>query len=235
MKEYQKRRNQGRSSFGIAVAVIGLLWICATAFHFDFEWENHWPFILIILGIFIGIKNNFRNSAWWILMLIGGANLAEMHLYNYSEYILPGALVIGGVALALTRNRNKQCTPNFKVDNSISTESNLRMDVTFGGRKEMVTSKEFKGGTIGVTFGGCELNFMQADIVDSPAILDLKVSFGGVEIIVPSHWHVQNEINPSFGNVEDERNIQTASGVENKKVLILRGTCSFGNVEIKSY
>jgi beta-galactosidase/beta-glucuronidase len=76
---------------------------------------------------------------------------------------------------------------------------------------------------------------MQADIVDSPAILDLKVSFGGVEIIVPSHWHVQNEINPSFGNVEDERNIQTASSLENKKVLILRGTCSFGNVEIKSY
>ncbi len=236
MKEHLQRRDKNKSFFGIAIAIIGVLWILSIALKFDFEWDTHWPFVLIIIGVLIGVKNNFRNAAWWILCLIGGANLVEMHYYNFSEYIWPGALVLGGIGIALTkRNHRRDCAPGFKVDNSISTENNLNLDVTFGGRKEMITSKEFKGGNISVTFGGCELNFMQADIIDSPAILDLKVSFGGVEIIVPSHWHIQNEISPSFGNVEDERNIQTASSVENKKVLILRGNCSFGNVEIKSY
>ncbi len=238
VKEHMQRRNKNRSFAGIAVAIIGILWMFSIAFKFNFEWDTHWPYVLIIIGILIGIKNNFRNAAWWILILIGGVYLVEdlPGFYNYSDYVVPGALVIGGIGLAITkRNHKNDCAPGFKVDNSTSTENNLNLDVTFGGRKEMITSKEFKGGNISVTFGGCELNFMQADIVDSPAILDLKVSFGGVEIIVPSHWHIQNEINPSFGNVEDERNIQTASSVENKKVLILRGNCSFGNVEIKSY
>jgi predicted membrane protein len=234
MKEYQERRNRNRAFFGIAVAIIGAVWIFSLAFHFNFDLEDHWPFVLIIIGVLIGIKNNFRNSAWWILIIIGGANVVENYFYNYSEYVWPAALVLGGIALALTKRKN-YCGANFKMDNSISAESTLSMDITFGGRKEMITSKEFKSGNISVTFGGCELNFMQADISDSPAIIDLKVSFGGVEIIVPSHWQIQNEISPSFGNVEDERVIQTATTTDNKKVLILRGNCSFGNVEIKSY
>jgi len=109
------------------------------------------------------------------------------------------------------------------------------MDITFGGRKEVVTTKDFKGGVVSATFGGVELNFMQADFTGPTAVLDLRVSFGGVEIIVPSNWDIQNEINPSFGNVEDERSMQTPSSPENRKTLILRGNCSFGSVEIKSY
>ena len=66
-------------------------------------------------------------------------------------------------------------------------------------------------------------------------VLDLRVSFGGVEMVVPSNWEIQNEISPSFGSVEDERVIKTGSGYEQKKILILRGSVSFGSIEIKSY
>jgi hypothetical protein len=67
-------------------------------------------------------------------------------------------------------------------------------------------------------------------------ILNVKVSFGGVELVVPSHWELQNEIETTFGSVEDHRSIRTPqSSGEEKKVLILRGNCSFGSVEIKSY
>lgn len=233
MKEHMERRQKGRAFFGIAVAILGILWVAKLALHIPFDWITEWPFLLIIIGVLIGIKNNFRNSAWWILCLIGGANLIDDYYPQYNDYIWPAALIIGGLAIAL-RPKKKPCGPNYKTNNSITTESNLNVDVTFGGRKEMITSKDFKSGTVSLTFGGCELNFMQADIEDT-AILDLRVSFGGVEIIVPSHWHIQNEISPSFGNVEDERTIQTATGTENKKTLILRGSCAFGNVEIKSY
>jgi hypothetical protein len=116
-----------------------------------------------------------------------------------------------------------------------SEESQLNIDVTFGGHKEIVTSKEFRGGNINATFGGCEINLMQADSSVQPIILDLKVSFSGVEIIVPSHWDLQIEIEPSFGSVEDRRMIRTPNAGEERKTLILRGTCSFGSIEIKSY
>jgi Cell wall-active antibiotics response 4TMS YvqF len=98
-----------------------------------------------------------------------------------------------------------------------------------------VTSKDFKGGLVNVTFGGCEVNLVQAELTEPTAVIDLRVSFGGVELIVPSHWDIQNEIDPSFGSVEDERTIQTTTTTETKKTLILRGNCSFGSIEIKSF
>ena len=111
----------------------------------------------------------------------------------------------------------------------------LNIDVTFGGRKEIVTSKDFKGGTISATFAGAEVNLMQADSTTQPMTLDVRVAFGGVELIVPSHWEIQNNITPAFGSVEDQRIIRTPNSGEEKKVLALRGSCSFGSIEIKSY
>ena len=234
MKEHVERRQRFGSLFGIALALVGLIWMAKLIFHLPFDWLTEWPFILIVVGLLIGIKNGFRNSAWWILCLIGGANLVDDYFPQYNDYIWPLALILGGIAIALRpRNKNKYCKPGFQVNNSITADNSFNIDVTFGGRKEMITAKDFKGGSVNVAFGGCELNFMQADIEET-AILDLKVSFGGVEIIVPSHWHIQNEINPSFGGVDDERSIQTAQG-EVRKTLILKGSCAFGHIEIKSY
>ena len=234
MSEMMERRQRGRMFFGVAIAAIGILWMLKLTMNLHLPgWMTEWPFMMIVVGILIGVKNNFRNSAWWILCLIGGANLVDDYFHQYNDFILPGALILGGLAIAFRPRRKNNCAPNFKVNNSISAESTLNLDITFGGRKEMITSKDFKSGSVGVTFAGCELNFMQADI-ENTAVLDLKVSFGGVEIIVPSHWHIQNEINPSFGSVDDERSIQTGTA-ETRKTLILRGSCSFGSVEIKSY
>ena len=233
MKEHYEYRQHNKVYFGIAIALIGLLWLLKIIFHIPINWLTEWPFALIIIGVLIGIKNGFRTSAWWILIVIGGANIVDDYYPQYNQYLWPFILVVIGLAIAFRPKRT--CKPNYKVNNSITAESNLNIDVTFGGRKEMVTAKDFKSGNISVTFGGCELNFMQADLEDS-AILDLRVSFGGVEIIVPSNWHIQNEINPSFGNVEDERSMQPpVSGIEKQKTLILRGSCAFGSVEIKSY
>ena len=235
MKAYQEQRQRNKVFFGIAIAVIGALWIFGNMIHFNFDWSDHWPYIFIVVGILVGIKHSFRNVAWWILILVGVANLVEMYEYDYSGYIWPGVLVIVGIAIALRKKNQHHLHPAFNTDNGVSSENNLNIDVMFGGKKEMVNAKEFKSGYVAVSFGGCELNFMQADIAESPAVLDLKISFSGVEIIVPSHWQIKNEINPSFGSVEDQRYVQTTPGIENKKILILRGTCSFSSVEIKSY
>ena len=118
----------------------------------------------------------------------------------------------------------------------IHSEQDLNIDVAFGGRKEVITSKEFKGGTVNVSFGGCELNLTQADFTDPSIMLDCRVTFGGLEIIIPSHWDVKNEIAPSFGSVDDERTIITNPTTgEIRKTLILRGTCVFGGIELKSF
>lgn len=234
------RRNKARDKgiFGIMLAMIGVILLLKTLGVFAVV--PMIPVILIFVGLFIGIKTRFRNIVWLIPIIIGLAKLSPpFYIMGHPsrEFILPAVFILGGLAIALGRKKHhRECRGNYKgMTTGITSEDTLNIDVTFGGRKEMVTSKSFKGGNISSTFGGCEVNMLQADTTESTIELNVKASFSGIELIVPSHWDIQNEIEPSFASVDDERTMQTAAGTEERKTLILRGTCSFGNIEIKSY
>jgi len=241
-KEYLQHRHKNRVFAGVVIAIVGLVLLLTKMRVLPcIDLEFSWPAILIVFGLLIGIKNSFRNNAWWILIIIGIANFTPQFMIMgrpSREYAWPAIIIIIGLAIALRPRRHTFFSgyPRSTTMNSaINTDNSLNIDVTFGGKKEVVTSKEFKGGTISVTFAGCELNLNQADFSEPSIALDLRVSFGGVEMIVPSHWEIQNEINPSFGSVEDQRTIQTGTSNETKKILVLRGSCAFGSIEIKSY
>lgn len=240
--QYHHRRFNRRGDklwFGFVVIGIGILLMLKKLGIFYFAWHTFWPFLLIGLGLMLGIKHRFHHHAWWILILIGTAHIVpEFEVMNgvySSSLMVPLALIIGGVVIAI-RSQKKNRYMDTPMQVVTNTEGTMNIDVTFGGRKEIVTSKDFKGGTVSTFCGGVELNLLQADSAVQPMVLNMRVSFSGVELIVPSHWEIQNEIEPSFGNVEDHRSIHTNTPAgEEKKVLILKGTCSFGNIEIKSY
>ncbi len=235
---YYQHRQRNRRIFGAGLAVIGiLLFLKALGVLSWLSFTMGWPVILIIIGLLLGIKSGFRNNAWWILTIIGAANITPEFMIMgkpSTHFIWPLIVIVCGLSIAFRPKRSK-CYPKSVFSSTIGPEGDIDINVTFGGKKEVITSKDFKGGTVEVTFAGCELNLSQADFVTPTVILDFKVSFGGVEMVVPSHWEIQNEISPSFGSVEDERTIQTNTTFENKKTLILRGNCSFGSIEIKSY
>ncbi len=238
-QQYRRHHNRGdKAIFGIIVALIGLLFLFRTLGYFPFNFNLTWPVILIVIGGIIGIKSRFRNHAWWILGLIGVANLTPIFSINgvpSTHLVWPAAIILFGLAMVFRSGKKKDYCADGTMKTVTNTDNMLNVDVTFGGRKEIVTSKDFKGGSITTTFAGCEVNLMQADSTEQTMTLDIKVSFGGVELIVPSSWDVQNEINPSFGSVEDHRTFRTASETQEKKTLVLKGNCSFGSIEVKSY
>ncbi len=96
----------------------------------------------------------------------------------------------------------------------------------------MIVSKEFKGGEINTVFGGNDIDFSQADF-SGTAALEINVVFGGVKLIVPSHWKIQSDVTAAFGSVEDKRR-DIGQAAENK-TLVLKGSVAFGGIEIKSY
>lgn len=227
-----------KAGFGLVILLVGaalLLHKLDILPYFSVHYT--WPVILIIIGLFLGVRRRFTNNAWWILILIGVVKLIpEFEIMGQSSaaLVLPAALIVGGIILILKPGKKKN-NMSYSMETVTSTEQTLNVDVTFGGRKEIITSKEFRGGSITATFAGAEINLMQADSVIQPMVLDMKVICGGIDLVVPSHWEIQNEIEPTFGSVEDHRVLRTPSETENKKVLILKGSCSFGSVEIKSY
>lgn len=103
----------------------------------------------------------------------------------------------------------------------------------FGSEKRIVLSKNFRGGDITNIFGGCEIDFMQADMT-APATVDITALFGGATLIVPSHWVVKSEAVSIFGGISDKRRMTNYTDA-NTKVLVLKGTVIFGGIDIKSY
>jgi predicted membrane protein len=113
-----------------------------------------------------------------------------------------------------------------------SSEDQVQIDNVFAGTKKSIISKDFKGGEIRNTFGGCELNLMQADIVDT-ATLTIQQQFGGTKIIVPSSWNVKSDIVCILAGIEDQRAVPQTG--EKVKTLLLKGQVIMGGVEIVSY
>ena len=225
-----------RILFGLIVVLIGVLLMLKTMGIMPFSLRLSWPVILIVVGTLIGIKNGFRNNVWWILIAVGVAHLIpqfEIMGRPSRHFVWPAVVIAAGLMIAF-RPRKNTCGRKSVISSRFTEDSKLFVDVTFGGRKEIITAKDFMGGVISVTFGGSEINLAQADFMEDSITLDCNVSFGGVELVVPAHWDVQNEIKPVFGSVEDKRVINS-SGDEGKKKLILQGNCTFGGIEIKSY
>jgi predicted membrane protein len=237
----------GRIWTGIFILIIGVAALLRT-FYLPFpNWLFTWQMLLIALGLFIGIRHNFRGGAWFILMLFGGIFLLNDFFPNLvdSRIIWPIALITLGLFMIFKPNRrnwqwreHREATngtdASAYADNLNRTDENF-LDSTsiFGGVKKNVLSKDFKGGDIVNIMGGSEINLSQADI-NGRAVLEVTQIFGGTKIIVPPHWDVKPEMAAIFGGIEDKRKMAQVT-IDHSKVLILKGTSIFGGIEVKSF
>ncbi len=68
------------------------------------HWLFRWSTLLVVIGLFIGIKHNFRNNAWIILVLIGSYFTLQEALnidFNFTKVTLPIIFVCLGLFLIL--------------------------------------------------------------------------------------------------------------------------------------
>lgn len=244
--EPKKVKNSGyndRVLGGLVVLAVGAV-IMAYQLGADIpKWILSWPMFLIALGIYIGARHSFRNWGWMVPVLIGTAFLVDRIFWdiNIKPFIWPGIIILVGLFMIFRPKRKAGDAidwTTFKFEGPTTTgspdEEILDNVNVFGSTKKNILSKNFKGGDVVSFFGGCELNLTQADI-HGPVLLEVTTIFGGGKLIVPSNWKVQSEIVSVFGGVDDRRLIQSNANVDSNKVLILRGTCVFGGLEIKSY
>lgn len=226
--------------FLLAIGLVALL----RSFGVDMPvWLFSWQCLLIAIGLFIGLKHNFRGGAWFILILIGSAFLVDDFFVdvNLRRHIWPLVIITAGLFFIFRPKRNlqeqqkkwkEQWKDNFD-DAAPSKEDFIDTTSIFGSTKKNILSKHFVGGDITNIFGGTELNLTQADL-QGQAVIDITTIFGGAELFVPSHWIIKSEIVSIFGGVEDKRSVSTTDDTQDK-VLILKGTVIFGGIDIKNF
>ncbi|MDE3252025.1 MAG: hypothetical protein KGO92_04415 [Bacteroidota bacterium] len=237
--------NQSRFWTGMAFIIVGGV-LFGKKWGIDFPgWLFSWPMILILIGVVSGFKHRFQNMSWIILIGIGSIFLFDDILSNWEmrKYIWPLAFLGVGLLFILNpkkkyhRSRRYSETGDFPLSGTdtlnSSTEDVIDSTSFFGGVKKVITSKNFKGGSITCFMGGAEYNLTQADITGT-VIIDITQVFGGTKLIVPPHWDIRTESVAIFAGIEDKRPVQPGSFDPNK-ILILKGTSVFGGIEIRSY
>jgi len=242
-------KNSGRVWSGFIIVIIGFAFLLNNMGLNIPRWIFSWSNFLIALGVFIGVRRNFKGIAWLILILIGAyntlGNIPGLDL-DLSKYALGiGLVIVGGFlifrpkdTLAFRKKRKDKNKADFDFDEATDKKTVNNNDVievmaVFGGSNQTVYSKNFQGGDITAVFGGADIVMTQADFPETVS-LDVTAVFGGIKLIVPQNWAIKSNVTALFGSVEDKRS-HVMPVAEMKKTLILDGTALFGGIEIKSF
>lgn len=258
----EKGKNEGRTGSvlaGIFLLLIGVGAFLKQTLSAEFpSWIMSWPMLLIVIGIFVGLKHGFKGVGWIVLIGLGCVFLVDRIVpeVNLKPYLWPFIIIaIGLVMIFGTGSRKKwlrnlspsdqhnqyTATSNINIagipesidTNQADGEGFIESTAILGSTKKVIFSKNFKGGDITNFMGGTELNCTQADI-NGRVLLDVTQIFGGTKIIVPPHWTIQSNATSIFGGFEDKRS-STLGSTDPNKVLVIDGTSIFGGIEIKSY
>lgn len=240
IQDTEARSRRGKIMTGVLIVAVGSLLMAKQMGAFIPGWVLSWKTLLIGIGLLIGAKNNFKSGPWLFPILIGGIFLIEDFVPGtpIKHFMWPIIIISFGLWTifkpkkrewkSATWGKNYQADPLYG-----SVEDRLEATTVFGGIKKNIVTKTFKGGEVTCAFGGAEINLSQADFT---GVISLECTqiFGGAKFLIPAHWKVQSEITTIFGSMEDNRPT-TAVSPDQSKILILKGVCLFGGIEIVSY
>ena len=235
----EQKTRSGRAMGGLIIVTVGAVWL-ASRLGLDIPyWVFTWPMFLITLGFYIGARHSFKNPGWLIPVAIGTFFLLNDFVMDIpiKQYIWPLAIiVIGLVMIFKPKRRNRdQYWKNWEKNSETSSEDIMDSVAVFGSLKKNVISKDFKGGEAVMVFSGAEINLSQADI-NGKAVVELTQVFAGTKLIVPPHWTIQtDDVVCIFGGIEDKRHFRQEALTDTNKILVLKGTCIFGGIDIKSF
>jgi len=258
------RSERGRVWGGLFMLIVGTVLLLKVSGTVLFPgWLFTWPVLLIVIGLFSGVRHRFRGIGWLFPLAIGVVFLAD----NLSPdmrlrpYLWPSLLIVAGF-FVIFRPRNRRCRAGEGPDdNNSGNQRNFSNEAVVVPNESQTPNNDWRGAThdrndtIDATavFGGVKKNvlsktFRGGDVTTfmggaeinltqadfkGKAIIDCFNMFGGTKLIIPPDWEVQSDVVAIFGGVDDKRPPATASAPA--KVLYLDGTCIFGGLEIKSY
>ncbi len=97
-------RHNGRVFGGLFLLAIGAIFFLKEADFFFFpRWLFSWPMILIAVGIYTGLKHNFRGAGWLIPVVIGGIFLIDRFDIGLDlhRFIFPAIIICIGLTMIL--------------------------------------------------------------------------------------------------------------------------------------
>jgi predicted membrane protein len=216
-----------------------------------------WPAALIIVGL-VMLQRGERHGALRALLLIviGGwllLNTLGFVSLDLWEFVWPLLLVFFGARIMMGNRSSGPPPPNVGTTPGAmpgAMPGTPGAGPTAGGPPFaaepvhaslfalMSSSKRrwgrsiFRSAEATAFMGGCELDLRDALLAgDAPAVIDVFVLMGGVNIFVPVNWTVSQDVVPLLGGVQDKTRSIPSNPAQH---LVVRGTVMMGGVEISN-
>jgi hypothetical protein len=220
-------KNPARALFGIALVAIGGLFLAEAADLIDDAGDilgRWWPVGLILVAV-VAYLSSPRQwvgpviiGAIGILLLLTTTDVVEGSVW---QFFWPAIFIFLGASLLFRRSGRPR--PESGPDS-------IEHFNAFSGSELASRSSRFEGGSIGVIFGGVELDLRDASPAPD-ARLDVFTMFGGSTIFVPDDWRVDVKGFPLFGGFE---NVTTRRRLPaDAPALEIEATVLFGGLEVK--
>lgn len=206
---------------------------------------DFWPLFVVMIGISLLRRATGLFSALLALAFAAaGAMLLAGNLGFVTSSVTrlwPVLLVLLGLSGFFRRRASSDHPPpdpsekfGSETGEREQTQEEDRLDRQFtcAGAQLRVESQAWKGGTIGVTAGGVELDLRQAQLDPRGATLALRVLMGGVDIRVPDTWQVQLDVTPLLGGADDTT--RSAQGTGGAPRLRIVGNVTLGGVTVQN-
>jgi len=184
-------RNNGKVFAGLILLAVGsLLLLKQFDFFFFPGWIFSFPMLLIIIGVFTGIKHDFKKPTSFILILIGVVFLSGRLFpwFDLRAFIWPIAIIALGLWLIVRRNNQhqpwNQKTNGFKSDPFTTDSTDFVPEADYTVKPEGYIAPDQNQAPAG------------DDFIDAVAV------FGSVKRIIMSKDFKGGEIVNIFGGAE---------------------------------
>ena len=110
------------------------------------------------------------------------------------------------------------------------SDNNPQISVQFGGGSRYLHADSLETVELDCSFGGLEVYFDHVQLSPNGAEAFLNCKFGAIELYVPSHWRIIDNMSASLGGVDIKNRREAVD--ENAPTLKVSGNVSFGGVEV---
>jgi predicted membrane protein len=219
---------------GTALILLGLLLFFNSMGILDLSISRiifSWPFFFLVIGLIITLNTN-KKFFGGIISGIGAIFLVP-RIFPNVDYDGTVILAIVFIAIGVYIIFNRLEKERDKIYNQ---KKDIIDDIAiFGGGEKIITSDNFRGGSITAIFGGSEIILKGCKLAEGTNVIDILCVFGGTTLIVPSDWNVVINVTPIFGGFSNKIFKDPSVNVDLNKTVIIKGLVIFGGGEVKTH
>lgn len=211
-----------------------------------------WPAALVIVGL-VMLQRGDRQTRLraMVLIVVGGwllLNTLGLVSLDIWEFFVPLLLVFFGARIMMHNQGSRYGAPPAQpgagspdganptgaatVPPASNEPVHASLFALLSSSKRRWGKSIFRGAETTAFMGGCELDLRDALMGPGElAVVEVFVMMGGVNIFVPPHWTVSQEVVPLMGGVHDKTRSVPSNPAQH---LLVRGTVVMGGVEISN-